>query len=82
MGPVPTRGIGGVVQVVPALPQTPRRTSPVSGEGRGTEVAVEDMHMEGTDFGGAVPASGREEGGCRCDYRTVLAGVRRRWHCR
>ena len=33
-GPVPTCGIGRVAQVVPALPQTPRRASPVVGDRR------------------------------------------------
>ena len=32
-GPVPAPGNGGVVQVVPALPQTPQRASSIGGEG-------------------------------------------------
>ena len=75
--PVPTLGIGGAARVVPTLPQTPLRTSHVGGKGRGTRVAVEDVDMGGPNFGGVVPASGREEGRSRCDCRTILAGVRR-----
>ena len=45
-GPVPAPGSGGAVQVVPALLQTPRRASPVGGEGRGTGVAAEDVDMD------------------------------------
>ena len=76
-GAVPAPGIGGVVPVVPALPQTPQHASPVGGEGRATEMAVEDMNIGGRKFVGVVPAIGREEGGCRCDCRAVLAGARK-----
>ena len=51
-GPVPAPGIGGAVQVVPALPQTPRRTSPVGGEGRGAGAAVQDVDMCGMNSWG------------------------------
>ena len=44
---------GGVVQVAPALPLTPRRASPVGGEGRGAGAAVEDVDMWETGSGGS-----------------------------
>ena len=72
-----TPGSGGVVQVAPALPLTPRRASPVGGEGRGAGAAVEDVDMGGTGLVGVVPASGMGGGGCGCDCGAVLAGVRR-----
>ena len=59
------------------LPQTPRRASPVGGEGRGAGVAVKDVDMGGTNFEGVVPAFGGEEGRSKCDCRTILASVRR-----
>ena len=65
------------MQVVPALPQTPRRASPVGGEGRGTGVAAEHVAMGGADSVGVVPASGEGGSGCGCDCGAVLAGVRR-----
>lgn len=34
-GPMPALSIGGAVQVLPALPLTPRRGFPGGGEGRG-----------------------------------------------
>ena len=74
-GPLPAPGNGRVVQVVPALPQTPRCASPVGGEGWGTGAAVEDMDMGGTNCGGVVPTSGEEGDGCGCDCRGVLAEV-------
>ena len=77
-GPVPAPGICGAVRAVPALPQMPRSASPLGGEGRGTEVAGEDVDMGGMNVGGVVPGSGREERGCGCDCRTVLARVRRK----
>ena len=74
---MPALGIWEVAEVVPAHPQTPRCATPIGGEGRGAGVTVEDVDMGGRNFEGVVPASGREEGGCRCDGRSVLAGVRR-----
>ena len=72
---MPAAGNGGVVQVVPALPQIPWCTSPVGGKGRGTEVAMEDVDMGGTISMGVVPVSGEEGSGCGCDCAAVLAGV-------
>ena len=68
-------GSGGVVQVAPALPLTPKRASPVGGEGRGARAAVEDVDMDGMGLVGVVPASGMGGGGCGCDCGAVLAGV-------
>ena len=76
-GTVLTPGNGGVVQVAPALPLTPRRASPVGGEGRGTGAAVEDVDMDGTGSVGVVPASGMGGNRCGCDCGAVLVGVRR-----
>ena len=76
-GPVPAPGIGRVVQVLPALPQTPRRTSPMGGDGQGAGAVVEDVDMGVTNSWGVVPASGEEGIGCGCNSRTVLAVVRR-----
>ena len=63
--------------MVPALPQTPRRASPIGGEGRGVGVAVEDVDMVGTNSGGVVHACEEEGIGCGCNCRTLLAGVQR-----
>ena len=41
--PAPAPGIGGAVQVAPALPLTPRRASPRDGEGQYAKVAAEDI---------------------------------------
>ena len=76
-GTVLTPGNGGVVQVAPALPLTPRRASPVGGEGRGAGAAVEDMDMGRTGSVGVVPASRVDGCGCGYDCGAVLAGVRR-----
>ena len=76
-GPVPAPGIEGEVQVVPALLQTPRRTFPVGGEGRGAEAVVEDVDMGGTNVWGVVAVSVEEGGRCGYDCGAVLAGVRR-----
>ena len=76
-GPVPAPGIEGVVQVVPALPQTPQLAFPMGGEGRGAGAAVEDLDMGGTNVGGVVATSGEEGNGCGCDCKAVLAGVQR-----
>ena len=48
VGTVPAPGIGGEVQVVPALPLTPVRASSGGGEGRGAGRVVEDIEMGGT----------------------------------
>ena len=76
-GTVLAPGNGGVVQVAPALPLTPRRASPVGGEGRGTGAAVEDVDMGGTGLVGVVSTSEMGGGGCGCDCGAVLAGVLR-----
>ena len=76
-GSVPAPGSGGEVKVVPALHQTPRRASPLGGQGRGARIAAEDVDMGGTNSVGVVPASGGGGSGCGCDCGTVLAGVRR-----
>ena len=76
-GPVAAHGMRGAVQVGPALPLTPRRTSPVGGEGQSAVVAVEDVDMVGTGLGGVAPAPAEMDGGGRCDCRVALTGVRR-----
>ena len=69
-------GNGGVVQVAPALPLTPRRASPIGGEGRGAGAAVVDVDMGGTGSVGVLPASEKGGSGCGSDCGAVLAGVR------
>ena len=59
-GSVPAPGIGGVVRVVPALPQTPRCASSVGGGGRVAGVAVDNVDMSGTNSGGVGSASGEK----------------------
>ena len=75
VGTVPASGIGGAVQVEPALPLTPRRASPAEGEGRGVEAAERDTDMGGTGSGGVVPTPVRVDGGCEYDCVIALAGV-------
>ena len=77
VGAVPTPGIGGAVQVEPALPLTPVRVSPGGGEGRGAGRVVEDIDMGGTGHGGVAPAPVGEDGRCGCNCGVALAGVRR-----
>ena len=76
-GPVPAPGIEWVGQVEPALPVTPRRASPVGGEGRVAGAAAEDVAMGGTTAGGVAPAPVGASSGCGCDFADALAGVRR-----
>ena len=76
-GLVPAPGIGGAVQVLPALSLTLRRASPGGGEGRGVGVVVEDDNMGGTGHGGVVPAPMRVDGGGRCGCTVALVRVRR-----
>ena len=76
-GTVLAPGNGGVVQVAPALPLTPRRAFPVGGEGLGAGAAVEDLDMGGTGLVGFLPASGMGATGCGCDCGAMLARVRR-----
>ena len=77
VGTVPAPGIGGEVQVVPALPLTPVRASPGGGEGRGAGRVVEDIDMGGTGPVGVAPAPVGVDGGCGCNCGVALAGVRR-----
>ena len=67
----------GAVQVVPALPLTPRHASLGGGEGRGAEAAEWDTDMAGTGPRGVVPAHVGMDGGCGCNCVVALAGVRR-----
>ena len=76
-GPVPAPDVGGAVQVGPALPLTPRRASPCSGEGRSAGVAMEDVDMGGTGMRGVAPAPVGVDDGGGCDCGVALAGVRR-----
>ena len=76
-GPMPASGVGRAVQVGPALPLTPLRTSPGSGEGQGAGVAVEDVDIGGTCLGGVAPAPVGVDGGGGYDCGVALARVRR-----
>lgn len=62
--------------MLPALSLTPRRTSPVGGEGLDAGVAAEDVDMSGTGPGGIASTPAIVERGCGCDCGIALAGAR------
>ena len=76
-GAIPTPGIGGAVQVEPAVLLTPQRASPGGGEGRGTGAAVVDIDMGGMGSEGAASTPVGVDVGCGCSCGVALAGVRR-----
>ena len=77
VGSVPAPGIGGAVQVLPALPLTLVRASTNGGGGRGTGRAADDIDIGGTGSRVVAPAPVGVDGGCGCSCGVALAGVRR-----